>query len=269
MRLHSLVTAFAAASVVAELNMETFGQRGQAAVDVIRTQDRSPLALVARSHPRFYPLSTRRIGSKTDENDPLAMLSTRKDDDRDGDRDDDDGDDDGDDDDDDDDEDDGEKHRRRPNTAAIAGGVVGGVVLLLLLLFLLFWFKFRPKRQSCRRKQRERDEEEQRKIKEGDEQENSHVMSTYKPYHPIPSDEPPRYQHVVAAAVPRAAASPPPPSPPRGTADFPAELPSPIDGREPSPLSPPSQLDFSKETRDSYQQTQITIHPEERSGRAF
>ncbi|KAI0184304.1 hypothetical protein EV127DRAFT_240603 [Xylaria flabelliformis] len=267
MRSHTFITAFAAAGAVAELNMESSRQGRQAAVNVIKSQDQASLALVAHSQTRLHTLFTRMIAVKTDDSDPPTILSIRKDHDHD----DDDGDDDGDDDDDDEDEDDDEKHRRRPNTAAIAGGVVGGVVLLLLLLFLLFWFKFRPRRQNRRRKQRERDEEEQRKIKEGDEQENSHAMTTYKPYQPVPSDdEPPRYQHVVATGVPRAAAStPPPPSPPRGTADFPAELPSPVDGREPSPLPPPSQLDFSKETRDSYQQTQITIQPEERSGHVY
>lgn len=149
----------------------------------------------------------------------------------------------------------------------VAGGVVGGVVLLLLLLFLLFWFKFRPRRQNRRQKRRQRDEEEERQRKKEveEEQENRHAVNIQGPYQPIPSDEPPHYQRVVAAA----AASAPPASPPRGTADFPAELPSPVDGREPSPLPPPSHLDFSKETHWPRQPTQITIHPEERPGRAY
>ncbi|KAH8157692.1 hypothetical protein CIB48_g10556 [Xylaria polymorpha] len=260
MRFHTLVAAFVAAGAVAETKIEVARQKGQTDVNRLRILDQAPSTLAARSRLSFHALSTRRTSLETDYDAPFTTLSRREDDD-------DDEDEDRDNESDGDHDEDDRNDRHRPNTAAIAGGVVGGVVLLLLLLFLLFWFKFRPRRQNRRQKRRQRDEEEERQRKKEveEEQENRHAVNIQGPYQPIPSDEPPHYQRVVAAA----AASAPPASPPRGTADFPAELPSPVDGREPSPLPPPSHLDFSKETHWPRQPTQITIHPEERPGRAY
>ncbi|KAI0447133.1 hypothetical protein F4803DRAFT_398017 [Xylaria telfairii] len=256
MRFHTLIVVFVAAGAVAETNIEVARQGGQTDVNGPRILDQAPSTLAVRSRLRFHALSTRRTTLETKYNAPLTTLSRREEDN------DEDEDEDGDSESDGDHDEDDRNNKHRPNTVAIAGGVVGGVVLLLLLLFLLFWFKFRSRRRNRRRQRDEEEEEERKRKKEGEEQENGHAANVQRPYQPIPSDEPPHYQQVVAAAAP-------PSSPPRGTADFPAELPSPVDGREPSPLPPPSHLDFSKETHGPRQPTQITIHPEERPGRAY
>ncbi|TGJ80669.1 hypothetical protein E0Z10_g8107 [Xylaria hypoxylon] len=225
MRFHTLVAVFAAAGTIADTNIDITQQRRQTAASVVGWS--SP-ALAARSSSNLHTLSTRRANLQRGRSNPSSTVSRQDEEDED-EEDDDDDDDDGDDGDEDRDDEDDNKGRRRSHTAAIAGGVVGGVILLLLLLFLLFWFKIRPRRQNRRRRRRQEkeDEEERRRSEEAN---ANYAMDYQRPYHPVATHDPPQYREAIA--VPKAPASPPPQ--PHGTAVFPAELPSPVDGREPS-----------------------------------
>lgn len=87
-------------------------------------------------------------------------------------------------------------------------------------------------------------------------------MPNQRPYHAVAGndddddDEPPRYQHVVG--VPRA--EHPSPSSPRDAAEALAELPSPVDGREPSSLPAALRDDYSKDDRVS-RPLNMAAHP--------
>lgn len=85
-------------------------------------------------------------------------------------------------------------------------------------------------------------------------------MAAQRPYHPVAGDEPPRYQHVVG--VPRAQ---PESSDAVGSL---AELPSPVDGREPSLPPAALQSDYSKEDRVSGLPN-TTAHPADRPNPAY
>ncbi|KAI1152046.1 hypothetical protein F4825DRAFT_450829 [Nemania diffusa] len=268
MRLHTLVAVLAAAGTAADTNTQATRQRRQRAVDVAGFQGQASPSLAVQSSSSRYSPSTRRSNLWRDHRDLSTTLSKRDGDDDDDDDDSDDDSDDDDDDDDDDEDGDGdgdEKRRHRTHAGAIAGGIIGGIILLLLLLFLLYWFKLRPRRQRRRKRQR-KDEEEEEERRRRYEQENAHYApANQRSYHPVAStsaddDEPPRYQQVVAGGVPtRAPATSPPQPQPRGTVESPAELPSPVDGREPSSFP---RADYSKGSRASYLQLQSpSAHP--------
>ncbi|KAJ2998951.1 hypothetical protein NUW58_g153 [Xylaria curta] len=248
MRPHVLVVAFAAAGTIADANRQSIRRGEQTAVNGIGFKDRASPGLLARSSLSVLSPLTRRTNPRRGFNKSPTTLSRRDhddhyDNDHDGDG--------GGDDDYYDYNEDYKKDEGRTNTAAIVGGVLGGVIVVLIVLFLLFWFKFRPRMQNRRRKRRE-DDEEERKRKEEEERErleHEPVFNTGnnpRSYQPVATDEPPNYQQVFGVA------GAPQPSPQRGTAEFPAELPSPVDivpvadGREPSSHPSASPSDYSK-----------------------
>ncbi|KAI1183748.1 hypothetical protein F5B17DRAFT_414937 [Nemania serpens] len=272
MRFYTLVAFFATAGAVSDLKKEEapLRQGKQAARNAVGSQYWAARPLVARSSSSVYSAPTRGTDMlRANHGGPLIAVLRRDDDDDD--------DDDSSDSDSDDGEDDDNGHDRlRPNTAAIAGGIVGGVLFLLLLVFLVFWLKIRPRRESRRRRRRKREEKngEEREEKEDEEEEErrrsdveesaiyDHAITGRRPlYHPVADlDEPPRYQHVVG--VPRAEPEEEEGSLPRDEAEYLAELPSPVDGREPSSLSSALQSDYySKEDDHGLGPPDMDVHP--------